>query len=25
MREVLEYLDTNKPFWERDRESKKGR
>jgi predicted DNA-binding transcriptional regulator AlpA len=22
MREVLEYLDTNKPFWERDRESK---
>ena len=23
MREVLEYLDTNKPFWERDRESKK--
>lgn len=25
MREVLEYLDTNKPFWERDRESKKQR
>ena len=23
MREVLEYLDTNKPFWERDRESKR--
>jgi len=23
MREVLEYLDTNKPFWERDRDSKK--
>jgi predicted DNA-binding transcriptional regulator AlpA len=23
MREVLEYLDTNKPFWERDRESRK--
>lgn len=23
MREVLEYLETNKPFWERDRESKK--
>jgi len=22
MREVLEYLDTNKPFWERDKESK---
>jgi predicted DNA-binding transcriptional regulator AlpA len=23
MREILEYLNTNKPFWERDRESKK--
>lgn len=23
MREVLEYLDTNIPFWERDRETKK--
>lgn len=22
MREVLEYIDTNKPFWERDKESK---
>jgi len=25
MREVLEYLDTNKPFWERDQEFKKRR
>ena len=23
MCEILEYIDTNKPFWERDRESKK--
>jgi predicted DNA-binding transcriptional regulator AlpA len=23
MREVLEYIETNKPFWERDRELKK--
>jgi len=23
MREVLEYIDTNKPFWERDSESRK--
>jgi len=25
MREVLEYLETDKPFWERDRESKHSR
>ena len=25
MREVLEYLDTNKPFWERDKELEKRR
>ena len=25
MREVLEYLDTNMPFWERDKESRKSK